>query len=151
MESLMTILAKLNLTDRTHASMLTSPETKARKKMLDAIDIQIAVAESDQTGEPYVRRATRYITDDATGERVKKEVPIRIRRWWWKDADGRIMLDVRYGNRRIELKAGKTAIDVGEIDNLIPTLKLLAEAVTAGELDKLLQEAKSSRKFGKGR
>ena len=77
---------------------------------------------------------------------MKKEVPLRIRRWWWKDADGQIMLDVRYGNRRIELKTGKTAIEVGEVDNLVPTLKLLADAVKVGELDKVLLAAKSKRR-----
>ena len=122
------------------------PAARARIKMLDAIDIQIAAAEADLAGEPYVKLGMRYVTDEETGDRVRKEVPIRIRRWWWKDADGQIMLDVRYGNRRIELKAGKSAIEVGEMENLVPTLKLLADAVKAGELDKALLAAKSKRR-----
>ncbi len=69
----------------------------------------------------------------------------------WKDEQGNYMLEVRYGNRRLELKPKKSTIEVGEADNLMPTLETLREAVNAGELDKLLKEAKSSRKFGKGR
>ena len=61
------------------------------------------------------------------------------------------MLDVRYGNRRLEIKPKKSAIEVGEAENLVPTLETLRQAVNAGELDKLLKEAKSSRKFGRGR
>ena len=112
------------------------------------IDIKIAVADGDQTGEPYGRHTSRYVTDDESGARVKKvtddesgarvkkEVPFRIRRWWWKDANGQIMLDVRYGNCCIELKVGKTAIEVCEMGNLVPNLKLLAEAVQACELER---------------
>ena len=48
------------------------------------------------------------------------------------------MLDVRYGNRRIELKPGKPMIEVGSTDELLPTLQAVKEAVAAGELDKLL-------------
>ena len=141
----MTILEKLNLSDKTRAAMLSSPETRARIKMLDAIDIQTAMAEAEQAGQPYVKRAMRFVTDKETGERVKKEVPIRVRSWSWKDGDGRLMLDVRYGNRRLEIKPGKTAIEIGDAGNLVPTLKLLADAVKAGELDKELLAAKSKR------
>jgi hypothetical protein len=42
----MTILSKLNLTDKTKAAMLTSPENRVRAKMLDAIETQIAAPET---------------------------------------------------------------------------------------------------------
>ena len=141
----MTILDKFTLTDKTRSAMLTSPETRTRIKMQDAIEVQIGLAEAEQAGQPYVKRKMRFVTDKETGERVKKEVPIRVRSWSWKDADGRLMLDARYGNHRIEIKPGKTAIEVGEARNLVPTLKLLADAVKAGELDKALLAAKSKR------
>ena len=56
------------------------------------------------------------------------------------------MLDVRYGNRRLELKPGKPTIEVGSADNLLPTLETIKEAVIAGELDKQLAAAKSRRR-----
>ncbi len=40
----MTILEKLNLTEKTRAAMLASPEARLRQKMTDAIDNQIAAA-----------------------------------------------------------------------------------------------------------
>ena len=58
----MTILAKLNLTDKTRAAMLTSPETRVRSKMLGAIETQIAAAESDAAGEPYTKLTSRGST-----------------------------------------------------------------------------------------
>ncbi len=57
----------------------------------------------------------------------------------------------RYGNKRLELKPKKSAIGFGEAKKLVPTLETLRDAVNAGELDKLLKEAKSSRRFGRRR
>jgi len=141
----MTILEKLTLSDKTQAAVMTSPEARIRRKMLDAIDIQIAAADAQANGETYIRRAPRWITDPESGERVRKDVPVRFRRWWWSDDTGNLMLDVRYGNRRIELKPGKPTIEVGSADNLLPTLQAVREAIVAGELDTLLMAAKKER------
>ena len=56
------------------------------------------------------------------------------------------MLDVRYGNKRIELAPKKPTIEVGETDNLVPALETIKEAVIAGELDKQLAAVKQRRK-----
>ena len=88
----------------------------------------------------------RWVKDPETGERSRKEVPLRLRRWWWKDEKGGLMLDVRYGNKRIDLAPKKHTIEVGETDKLIPTLETIKEAVIAGELDKQLVAAKQRRK-----
>lgn len=81
--------------------------------------------------------------DGETGERMLKEVPVRFLPWWWRDEAGKLMLTLRYGSKR---KPGKPAIDIGEEARLIPTLKLVREAVAAGELDKLLMTAKELRR-----
>ena len=148
MEMTMTILEKLSFSNKTRAAMLTSPEARLRGKMLEALDLQIAAAKAMLNGETYIRRVMRWVDDPESGERVRKEVPVRHRPWFWKDEQGGYILDVRYGNKRLEIKPKKSAIEVGEADNLVPTLETLREAVNAGELDKLLKEAKSSRKFG---
>jgi len=145
MEIAMTILEKLTFSDKTQAAVMTSPEARIRRKMLDAIDIQIAAAEAQANGATYIRRAPRWITDPESGERVRKDVPVRFRRWWWSDDTGNVMLDVRYGNRRIELKPGKPTIEVGSADNLLRTIQAVREAVAAGELDTLLMAVKKER------
>ncbi len=117
----MTILSRLNLSDKTKAAMLTSPEIKLRGKMLGALDLQIEAAKAMLNGETFIRRAMRWVDDPETGERVRKEVPVRFHPWFWKDEQSNYMLDVRYGNRRLEIKPKKPAIEVGEAKNLIPT------------------------------
>ncbi len=90
----------------------------------------------------------RWVDDPETGERVRKEVPVRFRTWFWKDELGNYMLEVRYGNKRLELKPKKSAIEIGEAKKLVPTIETLRDAVNAGELDKFLKAAKSSRRLG---
>ena len=55
----MTNLSKLNLSDKTKAAMLTSPEAKLRGKMLGALDLQIEAATAMLNGETFIRQAKR--------------------------------------------------------------------------------------------
>ncbi len=140
----MTMLETLNFTDKTRDAG-TSPEGRLRQKLLAAIDLQISAAQAEANGEEFVRQAMRWITDKDTGEKVRQEVPIRMRRWWWNADTGKVMLEVRYGNKSLELQPGKPTIEIGEQDNLLPVLSTLRQGIVAGELDKLLMDAKKAR------
>ena len=85
----MTIISKLTPSDETKAAMLTSPEAKLRGKMLEALDLQMEAAKAMLNGETYIRRAMRWVKDPETGERVRTEVPVRSRPWFWKDEQRR--------------------------------------------------------------
>lgn len=146
----MTILSKLKLSDKTRAQMLTSPELRSRQKLITAIDNQIAAVAADQTGEPLNLKAMRWVDDPETGQRVRKEIPVRVRRWWWKDEAGQVMLDARYGNKRMELAPKKPTIEVGSMDQLLPILEQVREAVVPGELDKAIAASSVRRKHSAG-
>ena len=141
----MAMLDKLKMTDKTPHAAFATPEAHLRRKFLKALDIQITAAQAHANGEPFIRRGKRWVPDPDTGEKVLKEVPVRFSPWWWQDETEKLMLTVRYGSKRLELKSGKPAIEVGDFDNLLPTLNLIKEAVGAGELDKVLTAAKESR------
>ena len=140
----MTMLESLKFTDKPRDAG-TSPEGRLRQKLLAAVDLQISAAQAEANGEEFVRQAMRWITDKDTGEKVRQEVPIRMRRWWWNDDTGKVMLEVRYGNKPLELQPGKPTIEIGEQDNLLPVLSTLRQGIVAGELDKLLMDAKKAR------
>jgi hypothetical protein len=142
----MTILSKLSISENTYTAALASPEERLRNRLLVALETQIAAAEAEATGKSYTKLKSRYVTNEDTGERTKKQIPVPVRPWWWKDASGNIVLNVRYGNRCVELQPGKTAIEVGKPDRLIPTLNLIVDAVKAGELDEVLLAMKNDRK-----
>ncbi len=140
----MTMLESLNFTDKTRDAG-TSPEGRLRHKLLAAVDLQISAAQAEANGEEFVHQAMRWITDKDTGEKTQQEVPVRFRRWWWNDDTGNVMLEVRYGNKPLELHPGKPTIEIGEQDNLLPVLSTLRQGIVAGELDKLLMDAKNAR------
>ena len=66
----MTILSKLNHSDMTRSKMIASPEALLRHKLLGALEEQIAAANADKSNEPYVKRASRFVSDQETGERL---------------------------------------------------------------------------------
>lgn len=57
-------------------------------------------------------------------------------------------MQVRYGAKVLELAKGKTAIEVGSTDNLIPTLEALKAAVAAGELDTQIESVSETMRSG---
>ena len=54
-------------------------------------------------------------------------------------------VQVRYGNKPLDLKNGKSTIQLDSQEALLPTLKELRSAIVDGELDKALMAAKKDR------
>jgi hypothetical protein len=108
---------------------------KRRNKLLNKLGEQRSLAQALQTGEQYTPRRLRSFTDTDTGARVVKEIPVRIKPWFWTGERGEVMLAIYYGSRTIELQKGKTSVEVGAADNLLNVLDTIISAVQNGELD----------------
>ncbi len=92
-------------------------------------------------------QTTKRITrTGANGELERVTVPKRFCAWFWHDISGVWFLEVRYGARALKLdKSGATSIVVGEQENLVDIIGTVIEAVRAGELDALIEEAAGTR------
>ncbi len=66
----MTMLEKLTFSDKLRTAVLVSPEARLRRKMLDALELQIDAATAKSNGEVYIRRAKRWVDSTEFGERV---------------------------------------------------------------------------------
>ncbi len=139
------IIDSLTLTDTARKQALP-PHVAIRMRLSEAVDLQIAAVKAEIAGSTFTRKVERYITDSATGERAKATVDGRFRRWWWTSENGKVLLEVKYANKPLEMRAGKRTIEVGNIENLIPTLERLKSAIVAGELDKSLSNALALRR-----
>lgn len=139
-------LEKLKLVDATWYQANT-PEAAMRAKMVDALNRQIEAAEAMLKGELFQRRRQGWVEDTETGTKVLKDLPVRFRPRYWRDEKGGYLVEIRYGNKRLELKPKLSTVQVGAADNLVPTLALIRDAVLAGELDKQLEAAKG--RYGK--
>ncbi len=108
---------------------------KRRNKLLNKLGEQRSLAQALQAGEQYTPRRLRSFKDADTGARVVKEIPVRIKPWFWTGERGEVMLAIHYGSRTIELQKGKTSVEVGTADNLLNVLDTIISAVQNGELD----------------
>jgi hypothetical protein len=60
-------------------------------------------------------------------------------------------MNVLYGARRIEPAKGKSTVEIVNMDQLVPTLELIKQAVEAGELDAQIEVAAIKLREGFGK
>ena len=86
-------------------------------------------------------RRLRSVRDLTTGERTVREMPVRIKAWWWTGEKGETLLSIFYGSKTLELAKGRTAIEVANPAELITTLDIVIQAVQNAELDTQIDAA----------
>lgn len=134
MEIYMTILTKFNLVVSKRVTN-TNPIFAKRNKLLAKLDEQIELATAKKEGRAYLPTKLKTYINNETGEKKLIETTKRVKEWYWLNADGKIILTVKYGSKTLELNKGKNAIELENESEVINTYKLLKEAVTNGELD----------------
>ena len=112
----------------------SDPILKRRGKMLAQLEQQQSLA-NDAGYMLIVQKWKR----NAEGVKELVEHRKRLKRWWLTDAAGDTLFVMRYGSRPLEIDKGKTAINVGKKENLIPVIDALITAVRNGELDEAVK------------
>ena len=131
------LLSSLKVTTRPEKTS-DNPVLKRREKLLTKLDQQLAMATALTNGETYTAYREKWQKNPETGQQEKVRVAKNVARWFYK-RNNQYFFEVRYANKALELSKGNHAIEVGELDNLIPTIKTVVDAVVAGELDSLLE------------
>ncbi|RQZ27150.1 hypothetical protein DIE16_32040 [Burkholderia sp. Bp9090] len=119
-----------------------------RNRLIAKIWEQTELAKAQQAGTTFAPTKFRSVKDTETGERRNVEVTKRVRAWWWTAENGKVCMSVRYGTKTLELAKGKTAIEVGTLADLIPTLDMLKAAVAVGELDAQIEAVSGQMRSG---
>ena len=143
----MTNLANLKLVAATKPSNV-STAVQRRLKLCGRLDEQLAIAKAALTGDTYQPTKTRSYIDSETGLRKQTVVAKRVKPWWFTSEDGKLCLSVRYGARILYLAKGKTAVELADNAQLVPTLEAIKSAVMAGELDGQIETASEDLKSG---
>ena len=120
-----------------------SPTLQRRNNLLNKLIQQFECAKAKVEGSDYFVRNFKFLKRE-TGEREQVEWQRRIKPWWYSTHDGKVIFEVRYANKRVELQKGKTGIEVDNLSTLIPAIELLKKAVENGELDNSLQTTAKS-------
>jgi hypothetical protein len=124
------------------------PIVKRRNRLIAKIWEQTELAKSTLEGKVYAPLHTRKLKDRETGEARRIETPKRVKAWWFTADNGKVCMCVKYGATVLELAKGKSAIEIGSMTELIPTLDTLKAAVAAVELDVQIDTASTALRAG---
>ena len=134
------LLASLKLTAARKPRALPDV-VKRRQKLLRKLGEQRELATAQAEGRSYAPSRLRTVKDAQTGERVVREMPVRIKAWWWTGEKGETLLSVFYGSKTLELGKGKTAIEVANVKDIAGVLDVLINATQNAELDTQIENA----------
>jgi hypothetical protein len=140
----MSIVKQLKLSAESRFSNIESDEQRLRRRLVEQLDEQSELIQSDLAGQTLNKLRTVYTTNE-NGERVAQKLPRRMRRWYWHNSSGTWFMELCYGNRPLNILPDKSAIEVGKREDIPKVLEKLKEAVRAGELDKPLEQARKER------
>lgn len=147
----MSSLSKLTLTTTTPNQPLT-PLARKRIKLLRKLDQQLLAAECTSEGMEHTEEVKRWVKNEQTGEKELITQSRPVKKWWWANEHGALMLTLRDGNKIISLDDNHKSVEVGGIEDLAGTIETVRAAVIAGELDKQLEKLISERMpFGKNK
>jgi hypothetical protein len=136
----MSHLANLKLSQTSPRDKL-SPVARKRGKLLEQLDLQISAAAHAVKGEEFLHEVRRWVHVEGSADKQLITQKKPVRRWWWQNEVGAVMLSLRQGNRVMDIAEGKTAIEVGEMSDLPKVLDTLRQAIAAGELDEQLKKS----------
>lgn len=138
------ILSTFNLSESLKRKIVDKP-TVRRNKLLAKLDEQILAVQAALKGEEYFGKKNVTETDE-DGNKTTTTVPKRVNKWFYTNDGTEWFLEIKYGNRVLQLAKDKTAIVVGALDNMVAVLEQVKEATAAKELDKAIEAAFSSKK-----
>jgi hypothetical protein len=110
------------------------PLLQRRNNLMNKLDWQYECVKAKLEGRDYYVPIWK-ITVNELGERTRIEQQRRVKSWWYKNADGKLVFEMRYANKKVELQKGKTGVEVESLDTLLLAIELLKKAVESGELD----------------
>lgn len=120
---------------------------KRRNKLLSKLKEQRELALAQNEGRTYVPRRLRTMRD-ADGNTTVREMPVRIKAWWWTGEKNETLLSVFYGSKTLELGKGKTAVEIANPRELVNILDVLIIATQNAELDAQIDTASNKLREG---
>ncbi len=140
-------LATLKLTTARKPRALPDVVKRRNKlisKLTDQRELAIAVIE----GRNFTPQRLRTVVDRITGERTVREMPVRIKAWWWTGEKNETLLSVFYGSKTLELSKGKSAIEIASVKDLPAVFDTLINAAINSELDAQIESASTKLRDG---
>jgi hypothetical protein len=134
------LLSTLTVTSRpAKASDLLS---KRKERLLKKLEEQRQLAEGMINDELVVIHKEKWVTNNETGLKELKLFQRKTPKWFFLN-NGTWFFEIRIGKARLEFEKNLTAIELESKEDLIESIKIIAEAIKLGELDKQIQSAET--------
>ncbi len=137
-----TVLSSLKMVSAVRNIQVNSTQFR-REKMARKLLEQYNLAKSLRDGEQFVLKRIKTVTDKVSGETQQIEVTKRVNQWWWTEGS-KILLQLKYGTKVLELAKGKNSIEVANGNELLSVLETVKKCVEAGELDAQIELASAA-------
>ena len=127
----MRILSKLKLTNAERDDEQARIKRK-RQRLIKRLDEQLQMIEAEMQGQEF--KPLHFVYEK--GQKVQR--PKKVYKMYFQNAEGVWFMEVRYGNKRLDLGHKRYAVECGckqDIPAIIITLK---KAIAAGELDSVI-------------
>ena len=111
----------------------TNPVQHRRNKLSLKVLEQMALAKALQNGETFAPTRMKTVTNEE-GERVQVLKAKKVRQWWFVDGS-KVLLQIKYGAKTLNISGKSNAIECGNAEALITALETVNAAVLAGEMD----------------
>ncbi len=121
---------------------------KRRNKLINKLTDQRELAIAVIAGRNFTPQRLRTVVDRTTGERTVREMPVRIKAWWWTGEKNETLLSVFYGSKTLELSKGKSAIEIASVKDLPAVFDTLINAAVNSELDAQIESASTKLRDG---
>ena len=136
----MSSLSSLKLVSAKRPTAL-APIQIRRNKLCGKLTEQIALATALRDGGTYAPMRLRSIKNKDSGEVRSVEMAKRVRQWWFTAESGKVVIQLRYGSKVIDIAKGKNSVEVANGTELIAVLEMLRSACELGELDSAINSA----------
>ena len=136
----MSVLNGLKLVSAKRPTAL-APIQIRRNKLCGKLTEQIALATALRDGGTYAPMRLRTLRNKESGEVRSVEVAKRVRQWWFTAESGKVVIQLRYGSKVIDIAKGKNSVEVANGVELIAVLETLKSACELGELDQQISGA----------
>jgi hypothetical protein len=125
-----------------------TPTQQRRNKLSTKLFEQMQLAQAQAEGRVFAPTKFKTVKNAESGERRSVETIKRVKQWWWATTDGKLNLSIRYGAKVIEVSKGKNAIELSSVDELLPTLEIVKQAVEDGSLDAQIDAVSNKLRSG---
>ena len=117
---------------------------KRRNKLSQKLWEQILLAKSKASGEALNLTRQKSVKNKDTGEVRLITAAKLVRPWWFTADNNKVMLQIRYGSRILEIAKGKNSIQIDNGEQLIAVLNTVKTCTENGELDTQIEAASNA-------